>query len=430
MAKSKSNKKAVARYDALPIDEAFLAQLGTPFTLMQAKNLLKMAWANPSVDKDGKPAFAQPWDPEFTTSYCPCLVSEPGEGKSIIIETLAMELEMEYRRIPMGDSMEEDSMGVVNPDKKDDQGHHLFSLPPWMPVDAPCGGRKGGRGVTHFDECGTGTSTHQNLFSTLLTAGYRTGIFGHVIKPGWFLAASMNPESAKYHLNQALDPRVRDRLFVIHVKSDPAEVLHYLGRTNKLPPFMYGFLMLHYDKTDVMGAISARSWEMLGAFGWRYHDSGAVSKADFMRFVRGKMPKGTAELLNQYFSRGDDPDMYPMSTQSIVEADDATHLQHVQRMRTWNKKQEDSLIAATAYDIARYFKDVDFKFSDKAFKQIIGIVEGIRKTDLMSNLLNSCVRRADLAHRVVEYVQDTDAQERVAGLLDRRIKIQQKENER
>lgn len=413
-------------HDSRPYDEEFLNDL-KPCSLVEAKKRLELFFYEQDNETDGGNKLSMPWHKDFTAPWCPVLISDPGCGKSIIIESTAMERDWEYRRIPMGDVMEEDNMGVIDPNHQDDKGHHTFTMPACMPMDPPCGGLQGGRGIAHFDEIGTGSPTHQNMVSILLTAGYRTGVFGHTIHRGWFLCASMNPETAKYHLNQQLDPRVRDRLFPIYVVSKPEEVIYYLGQSYKIPEFIYGFMMMNKDMA--FEGVSPRSWEMIGALGWRYHHANTLQRHEFVDLLRSKLPKGTVEALSAYMQLGDDPIHYPVSGRAIMNADESEHKEHMSRMKKWHRAGNDSLISATAYDISQYLGDRDQVLADKQVKNIAEVIEHIVKADLVQQIVDIS-SGTDNAQTLIKHIKnnpDSRIAKSLAAMMDRANKHRREE---
>jgi hypothetical protein len=411
MAKDQKDK-AKKTFESLSWDKEFLAKQ-RPINFAELDALLDIFFCR-AVKGD---SFLDVWDPDFNTAWCPVLIGEAGVGKSTVVKQWARRHEFELRRIRMGDSMEEDNLGVFKREY-DDQGHHQFTLPNWMPVDEP----KGKGGIAFIDECGTGTHTHQNMIATLLTDGYDTGYYGHQVEKGWFWIAATNPDGIQYHLNQQLDKRVRDRMFPLWVKPKPEEVLHYLGTTEKLPDLIYGFMMMNKGMIDL---ISPRKWEMLGAFAFRWLKLRSLNRSQFLNTMRLNMPTGMVESLSKYMERGNDPSAYPMLAKDIMDAaTQKEHEAHIARMRSWAKDGSEALIGATSYDIASYFGDPDIEMGDSQTQRMAGVIETIPKTDLIQTILDAATGTGK-SPLLVKHLKTRAVAEQLAKLMDRHTQHQQ-----
>lgn len=394
-------------------DNKFLA-LQKPLSLAEARKLLEV-WCY--LRKPTDPMFTEYWDPSHSASACLTFIGEAGCGKSTIVKDFARSAEFELRRIMMGDSMDEDSMGVFQREY-DDQGHHTFSLPAWMPVDSP----RGNGGIAFIDECGTGSHTHQNIISTLLTDGYDNGYYGHTVKKGWFWVAATNPDEIQYHLNQQLDGRLRDRMFPVYVHPRPEEIMHHLGRTGKIPDLIYGFMMMNKGMID---CVSARRWEMIGGFTHRWLTTKAISRSAFINILRLNLPPGTVDAINTYMELGDDPDAYPILAKDIISANDKEHDTHISRMKKWGRTGKDALLGATGYDMARYLGDSDINLNDQHIKLLAEVISVIVKADLASAILDAASGQEQRANKLVACIKDKAVGQRLAEMMDRQTRHQQ-----
>lgn len=400
-------------FETLAWDNKFLANQ-KPLSFADARALLEV-WCHRR--QPGDSPFSEYWDADHSAASCLTFIGEKGCGKSTLIKQFARDHEYELRRIMMGDSMDEDNMGVFQREY-DEEGHHTFTLPEWMPMNPPKGGKGG---IAFIDECGTGTGTHQNMISTLLTDGYDNGYYGHCVEKGWFWVAATNPDEVQYHLNQQLDARVRDRMFPVYIHPKPAEVMHYLGKNGKIPDFIYGFMMMNKGMIDV---VSARKWEMVGAFAHRWLATRKLSRITFLQMMRLNLPPGTIDAISKYMELGDDPSAYPMLAKDIIAADDKAHGEHVTRMRQWGRRGRDALVGATAYDIARYFGDSEIKLTEPQIQWLAEVTEQIAKTDMVSTILDAA-SGTNRSPQLVKFIKSHAVAERLAGLMDRQTQYQQ-----
>lgn len=376
MASKKNSKSSNTRFEYLNWDDAFLANQ-TPLTFSQLDKLLDMFFCVAGANDN----FRNPWDLDCHTSMCPVLIGEAGVGKSTVIKNWARRHQYEVKRMRMGDSMEEDNLGVVKREY-DEKGHHQFSLPDWMPMTPP----EGKGGIAFIDECGTGSGTHQNMISTLLTDGYETGFYGHVVEKNWFWVAATNPDTTGYLLNRSLDKRVRDRMFPIFVKPSPDEVLHHLGTHKKITDLLYKFLMMNKVLID---GVSPRKWEMIGMYAARWEKTRCVGSDDFLNLLRLNLPPGTVDQLGTFMKKGNDPDAYPIRCADIMKGDDKKVKEFVTRMKKWAKGGNDALIGATAYDMVMHLRDPDSKIPQPEIENMAEVMQEIKRADLFADIVDS-----------------------------------------
>lgn len=393
-----------SKFDRMPWTDEFLAHQ-KPFTYADMDDFIEV-WCHTGGE------LAPFWDPDFSAAMCPVFIGEAGVGKSFRMWKIAQRKKMEYRRVPMGDSQEEDNMGVISREV-DEHGHHKFTLPKWMPTEPP--DSESNLGICFLDEIGTGENGHQNLTSIMLTDGYRNGIFGHLISAGWFFFGAMNPDNQHYHLNQQMDTRLKDRLFPIYVKPTHEEILYMLTRLNKLPKTLHGFLRLN---TPHIGVVSPRSWEQIGAFWARYDATSHMRKDQMLNAIRLKLPPDTVGELARYIELGDNPNNYPMSAQEIMNATPNVVDQYVARMKEWGKTGRDVLVSATGYDLAAYFNDEDFEFSDAQMEASARVVEVIPNTALMQQIMDAATGTRK-SQQIAKFLTNKEAAIELGKMMDR-----------
>jgi len=323
--------------------------------------------------------FNDPWDDNCTTSWGLLIVGPKGGGKSQLVADFANRNNMDFRRVMMGEANDLDSTGALKTDKDgfvyDDTGHHQFTLPKHLPISPP----KNGRGIAFIDEAGTGSHMDQNRIASLLTAGYKTGYYGHLVKAGWYWVAATNPDEVDYHLNMQLDLRVRDRFTVVYYSPTSEEIIYHLQSTNKIPDTLTKFLLMN---TGLMGAVSARKWEQLGQYVARWEALRNLTIDQFVNFLSLELPTETAAAFGTFLRIGDNPAEYPILAKNIAAADEAHHKDHVRIVEQWMRNgNRASLIAATGHDIAQFMGDSNNTFDAKAVRNLLSVIEKMSGMD-------------------------------------------------
>lgn len=378
MAKKTNNEGGTpTRYDVHDWTPEFLANQ-TPLSLHDMQAFLSLWLAAPDEGL-GMIGYG---DDRCTAAMCPVFIGDAGVGKSIVIRRWAEHHGYAFSRMPMGESMEEDSMPVVKREY-DENGRHVYSFAPWMPMARP--DSDSGLGIMFADEIGTGAPGHQNLMATLLTDGYRNGYFGARVHPGWFWVAASNPMSSDYHLNWQLDRRLRDRLFPVFIKPTDDEVMYVMSSNNLMPKSLYGFLLMNRGH---IGCISPRSWEQVGWLMKRHEAQRTMSEASLLNAMKLKVPPATVDAFRKYLLIGDNPDEYPILATEVINSDAEASETHIKRLKKWGETGREGLVSVSVFDLRGYLSDETWTPTRTQADRMLDFILSIPKPDLLSDLLS------------------------------------------
>lgn len=374
---SKKASTAPSAFGSSTLDSTFLANQ-RPVNTEELLQILELHCA-PKVDGEH-----DPWDVSCTTSHALLIVGEKGIGKSSVVANFARQAGMDMRRIPMGDSNDLDSTGVLEFGRdgfaRDTEGHHKFTLPRHLPMSPP----QNGRGIAFIDEVGTGTPMDQNRVSTLLTAGYQLGYYGHKVAPGWYWVAATNPDEAEYHLNAQLDARVRDRFMVVYYKPNTDDIVHHLNSTNKIPELLGKFFRMN---NEAFACATPRKWEQIGMLFSRWLRMRTLSLESFANALRLELPGITIDKLVSFIRLGENPDEFPLSAKQVMAADADTLKIFNTRVTSWAKRGRNDLLAATCYDFTSNLADASIQIDDLAMKKLLVVAEQFSMADLLKSML-------------------------------------------
>lgn len=142
---------------------------------------------------------------------------------------------------------------------KDGRWRTITCLPGYWPTE--------GEGLLLLEEFNRGTTGVMNCLMQLLTD---RKIHEYELPPGWMIAAAINPESAKYDVNNA-DTALMDRFEVFDIEYDHNDFMEYITE-NKWHQRVQMYLksgMWVYKSPDNLGKdgqyISPRTWSKLNA---------------------------------------------------------------------------------------------------------------------------------------------------------------------
>ena len=212
------------------------------FTITQAVNILS-SYMNPN-----RAPGTFPWEKEGLIAT-PCLIGEPGIGKTSIVRQIARRFRLEYRDSQVGARAFEDVLGIPSREEDpDNPGHHKMLSPPSFPSEAPLRGphvrltsndvtrwvpvaeaeklvgkaidKKDvtdfcGYGVYFHDELGTADPDKQNQIRDMIE-NRRVGVLE--MATGWFQVGATNPPTRGFVTVKRMDTAVEDRVVFIPIQ--------------------------------------------------------------------------------------------------------------------------------------------------------------------------------------------------------------------
>lgn len=197
--------------------------------------------------------------------FNPMFVGEAGLGKS---EVLRQWVKMKQAKDPTFGFVDcriayyegPDFVGYPTEQMVDGIMRMVHALPEMWPTS--------GRGLFLFEEPNRGNTMVMNCLMQILTD--RAVGSKYTLPEGWIIAGAMNPEGAKYDVNN-MDTALADRFEMFDVEYDFNSFLHYVETTNWHPK-VANFLKTNawvYKTPDSIGKegkyISPRTWSKLNA---------------------------------------------------------------------------------------------------------------------------------------------------------------------
>lgn len=405
-------------FHSLPYDDDFLSFL-TPMSPNTIKRWMKTFCRMRRAGEQ----FNDYWDPDTTAVPLMYILGPKGIGKSSVVKEFALEEEMELRRV-MTEGGAEDLLPTVDPlaaeydDTAKNDSYNRYRASKSLPIGEAPQSENGG--ILLADDFGQLKPAGQRVYRMWITEAWNTGIHGMTFGPRWNWVATGNPETASYFLVHELEESLRDRIIPFLMKCDPEDVIYYLSKKRLIPDITHKFLLLNKGHVEMA---TPRAWEYIGQLTFRHLAERALTMKEFVNGLRGKLPPGTVDTFNKYLERGDDPDAYPMLTREIVNAKDDEHGRHVDRMRKWARSGEDSLIAATGYDMTSVIGDTGQKFDDKQFRNLAEVLEQIPKTDLVHVVLDAATGTGK-SPGLIKHIKRREIAEALANMQDRHTKHQ------
>ena len=195
----------------------------------------------------------------------PMFVGEAGLGKSDIIRQWVKEKQKtdpEFGFVDLRLAYYEGPDFVGYPSEKEVNGvlRMLHALPEMWPTE--------GRGLILFEEPNRGNTMVMNCLMQILTD--RAVGVKYKVPDGWILAGAMNPEGAKYDVNN-MDTALADRFEMFDVDYDFQTFMNYVETANwhpKVQTYLKSAAWV-YKTPDAIGKdgkyISPRTWSKLNA---------------------------------------------------------------------------------------------------------------------------------------------------------------------
>lgn len=183
-----------------------------------------------------------------------------GIGKSEVVRSVADALGVGVAVLDLSLLEPPDLVGL--PIVKD--GRTEYALPSILPRD--------GAGILLLEELNRAERYIQQPALQLLSA---RRLHEYVLPPDWVCVATVNPETAEYHVT-ALDKALRARFLQVHVRADRASWLAW-AQTQNLHP---GILALAQAHERILEEVPPRTWsyasELLSAFSPAELEDGAL----------------------------------------------------------------------------------------------------------------------------------------------------------
>ena len=186
------------------------------------------------------------------TLMTPQLISDPGLGKSSVVEQVASELELDFRVVMLAsyDSGELGGMPFLN--EKDGQKEYARARPDFLSSE--------GKGILFLDAMSQAPMANLNIAAQLVN-DHKIG--EHLLGEGWTIVVANNRMSNRAGTNQ-IPTHLRDRLMPIEVDASLDDAINYFN-TVQANPKLTSFLRVFPQRLaefDVArdACPSPRSW--------------------------------------------------------------------------------------------------------------------------------------------------------------------------
>lgn len=335
------------------------------FSIAQTVKLIT-AYLNPK-----RPPEQFPWNKEGLIAT-PCMIGDPGIGKTSIVKQVARRLRLEYRDSQVGARAFEDVLGI--PSREEDPnhpGHHKMLAPPSFPAERPLHGKfvsgdNGdvrrwipynpaehkeehivefcGYGVYFHDEVGTADPDKQNQVRDMLE-NRRVGVLE--MASGWFQVAATNPPTRGFVTVKRMDRAVEDRLVYIPVAPQFTEVMGHWEANNMMPDSLYKYLM-YTEGTGFFGTaespIGPRRWVLAGDIIENLEREG-TTEDDIFDAIAVNINAHHAGEFKLFRQVGDDPEKFPLRPKDFL--DPETSERSLRIMKKWKKENCAALAGAS-----------------------------------------------------------------------------------
>lgn len=215
----------------------------------------------------------------------PQLVSDPGIGKSSVVEQVAEELGLEFRVVMLAsyDSGELGGMPYLDEDSGSKQ--YARARPDFLPSE--------GNGILFLDEMSQAPMANLNIAAQLVN-DHRIG--EHLLGEGWTIVAANNRMSNRAGTNQ-IPTHLRDRLMPIEVDANLDDAINYFNVVNanpKLTSFLRVFPQRLAEFDVARDACpSPRSWLRVNTL-LGMQEAGALSNSALNHCIASTVGAGAA----------------------------------------------------------------------------------------------------------------------------------------